>query len=153
MGKVLVAVNENKSSRAATMKFVNMLSWCKPKTIILLYVEKYNASFIMDEMAGDSELSALKEALKGSEYQEALDKKAQKVINYYKKAFEDKGIEDIKAITRIGHPAEEIVNTAKEEGAELIVMGSRGKKFAPLLMGSVSREVVNSIDIPVLLAK
>jgi len=153
MGKVLVAVNESKSSKAATTKFVNMLSWCKPKTVILLYVEKYNASFIMDEMAGDSELSALKEALEGSEYQEALDKKAQKVINYYKKAFEDKGIEDIKAIARIGHPAEEIVNTAKEEGAELIVMGSRGKKFAPLLMGSVSREVVNSIDIPVLLAK
>ncbi len=153
MKKVLIAANETKGSKTAVEKFANMLTWCRPDTVVLLYVEKYSASFMMDEMAGDSELAALKEALQGSDYQESLDKKAQKVLDFYKQSLKEKGMNNIKTITKIGHPAEEILKTAKEEGADMIVMGSRGKRFEPLMMGSVSREVANSSDIPVLIAK
>lgn len=107
----------------------------------------------MDEMLGDSEFSALKEALRGTEYQESLNRRAQKTVDYYKKFMENKGMTGIKTVIKIGHPAEEILNTAEEEDVDMIVMGSRGKRFEPLMMGSVSREVANSADLPVLLIK
>ena len=153
MGKVLIAANDTKGAKAAVTKYVDSLSWCRPETVVLLYVEKYAASFLMDEMAGESELSALREALQGTEYQESLDKKAQTVLNYYKKLLEVKGITNVKTVIKIGHPAEEILKVAKEEGVDMIVIGSRGKRFEPLMMGSVSREVANSADVPVLLIK
>lgn len=153
MGIVLIAVNETKGSKTAITKFIDILSWCKPKTVVLLYVEKYAASFMMDEMLGEGELTTLKEALEGSEYQQALDEKAKKVLNYYKKLLEDNGITNIKTLTKIGHPAVEILKTVKEETVDMIVVGSRGKRFEPLMMGSVSREVANNAHIPVLIVK
>ncbi len=153
MKKVLIAVDATKGSKIAVEKFIGMLSWCHPETLVLLNVEKYNASFLMDEMLGDSELSALKEALQGTEYQETLDKKAQKVLNYYKKSLEDKGMDDIKTLCVVGHPAEVILDIAIEESVDMIVLGSRGKRYEPLMMGSVSREVANNTSIPVLLIK
>ena len=59
----------------------------------------------------------------------------------------------VKTIIKEGHPADEILKTAKEEDAEMIVIGSRGKRMHTLLMGSVSREVANTAEIPVLLIK
>ena len=44
---------------------------------------------------------------------------------------------DIKTLTKIGHPAEEILNTAKTETVDIIAVGSRGKRFEPLMIGSV----------------
>lgn len=153
MKKILMAVDGTKGSRIAVEKFIGILSGCSPETLVLLYVEKYNASFIMDEMAGDSELSALKDALQGTEYQEALDNKARKVLDFYKKSLEDKGVDGIKTLSMVGHPAETILDVAKEEAVDMIVLGSRGNRFAPLMMGSVSREVADSALVPVLLIK
>jgi nucleotide-binding universal stress UspA family protein len=59
----------------------------------------------------------------------------------------------IKTIIKSGHPADEILNAAREENAELIVLGSRGKRTSHMFMGSISREVANRSEIPVLLVK
>ena len=67
-----------------------------------------------------------------------------------KKILETAGI---KTVIRKGHPAEEILATAKEEGVDMIIIGSRGKRTTHLFMGSVSREVANNAEIPVLLVK
>jgi nucleotide-binding universal stress UspA family protein len=121
---------------------------------MLVYVEKLEGRSLMDEtLLSLSEMKTLKEVLEGTEYQEALDKRAQEVLAYYRKALEDRGITGVKTVVRKGHPAEEILATAKEEGAEMIVIGSRGKRTTHLFMGSVSREVANSAEVPVLLVK
>jgi nucleotide-binding universal stress UspA family protein len=53
-----------------------------------------------------------------------------------------------------GSPAEAIARTAKQEKAELVVMGSRGvTEFQPMLLGSVSRQVLMQAPCPVFLAK
>ena len=117
------------------------------------FVEKFEGKSLIDEMLGDAEMSTLEEVLKGTEYQEALDEKAQKILNYYKKALENKGVTGIKTIIRKGHPAEEILKTAKKENVDMIVIGSRGKRISHRFMGSVSREVANNSEIPVLLVK
>lgn len=53
-----------------------------------------------------------------------------------------------------GHTAREIVGLAQSEGADLIVMGSRGlSDVAGLLLGSVAHEVLQLAGIPVLVTR
>lgn len=52
-----------------------------------------------------------------------------------------------------GTPAETIVRVAKKWGADLIVMGSRGRgKVKGILLGSVSQDVLSNAPCPVLVA-
>ena len=54
----------------------------------------------------------------------------------------------------VGHPAEQIMHQADLHGVDLIVVGSRGRsKFARLLLGSVSKQVVQYAGRPVLVAR
>jgi nucleotide-binding universal stress UspA family protein len=126
----------------------------RPKSITLVYVEKFEGNkSLIDEMLGDAEMATLKQVLKGTEYQSALDKKAKTILTFFKKALTDAGLTGIKTIVKQGHPAEEIVKTAREIKADVIIVGSRGKRATHLFMGSVSREVANTADIPVLIVK
>jgi nucleotide-binding universal stress UspA family protein len=50
-----------------------------------------------------------------------------------------------------GSPAETIVNVAREEGADLIVLGTQGRSaLGRLLLGSVADQVVRQAPCPVL---
>lgn len=65
----------------------------------------------------------------------------------------ERGI-DAKAIERRGDAAEKIVDEAKEEDAELIVVGTRGLNAAKRwLMGSVSTRVVQHAPCNVLVVR
>ena len=53
-----------------------------------------------------------------------------------------------------GVPAEEIVKTARDEGVDLIVMGSRGlTEVRAFLLGSVSDKVSHHAKCPTLIVK
>jgi nucleotide-binding universal stress UspA family protein len=61
---------------------------------------------------------------------------------------------DVRAKLLRGRPAEAIAQSAKREQADLLVMGSRGvTEFQPMLLGSVSRKVLQLASCPVLLVK
>ncbi len=154
MNKVLIAVDDTKGTKSAFSVCANFCSCLRPRSIALVYVEKFEGKkSLIDEMLGDAEMSTLKEVLKGTEYQAALDKKARAILNYYKKALANQGLSKIKTIVKQGHPAEEILKTASEEKSNMIIVGSRGKRTTHLFMGSVSREVADSADVPVLIVK
>jgi nucleotide-binding universal stress UspA family protein len=54
----------------------------------------------------------------------------------------------------VGHPADEIVAYAQDQGAGLIVMGSRGREgIRRALMGSVSDAVVRHAHCPVMVVR
>ena len=54
----------------------------------------------------------------------------------------------------IGHPAEQLIFHADRHQADLIVVGDRGRsKFARLLLGSVSKQVVQYAGRPVLVVR
>ena len=62
---------------------------------------------------------------------------------------------DIKVETRLekGRPSDVIVETAREEDVDLIVMGSRGMGGIVGFLGSTSRHVVHSCTKPILIIK
>jgi len=56
--------------------------------------------------------------------------------------------------TIFGHAAREIVNDAREVGADVIVMGSRGRgDLAGLVLGSTAHKVIHLSDRPVLVVR
>jgi nucleotide-binding universal stress UspA family protein len=56
--------------------------------------------------------------------------------------------------TIFGYAAREIVNDAQEIGADIIVMGSRGRgDIAGLLLGSTAHKVIHLSDRPVLVVR
>src|SRR4030066_2143931 len=104
MKKILIAVDETKGTRELFNTCINMCSCARPEAIILCYVEKLEGRSLMDDaILSISEMETLKKALEGTEYQEALDKKAQSVLNYYKKELEEKGLTAAKSVIRKGH--------------------------------------------------
>ena len=155
MKKILIAVDDTKATREIFSKCTNICKCMAPESIILLYVEKFGGPSFLSDLIGDAESSTLKEVLEGTEYQEALDKKAETVLGYYKNALEERSpVPNIQTMVKGGHPAEQIVKTAKEEDVSMILIGSQGKRAGSrMLMGSVSREVANSADRPVLIVK
>lgn len=153
MDNILIAVDDSKGAEAAIRTFVDLFSANRPKQVLLLYIQKIEGRSLMDEMLGEAELSTLKEMLKGTEYQALLDRQADKVISFHTDTLARLGFTGIRPLIREGHPADEILAAAKTENADMIVIGSRGRRLHTLLMGSVSREVSNRADVPVLLAK
>jgi len=124
-----------------------------PEEIILLYVEKFAGRSLMDEMLGEAELSTLQEVVQGTEFKEAMDRKAEKILGFYKGALSERSpVPNIRTMVKAGIPAEEIVQTAKDEDVSMIIIGSRGQR-SRLFMGSVSREVANTADRPVMIVK
>ena len=56
--------------------------------------------------------------------------------------------------TIFGYAAREIINDAKEIGADIIMMGSRGRgDIAGLLLGSTAHKVIHLSDRPVLVVR
>ena len=159
MQKILLAVDDTKGS-LPVIDILNSLlgdctgNGCVPKNIFLLYVERLEGPSIMDGLLlSTSETETLKESLKGTEYQEKLDQKADKVLNYFRELLEKEGFSGILPLVRQGHPAEEILKAAQENEVEMIIMGSRGKRLQNLWMGSISREVANNAPVAVLIAR
>ena len=54
----------------------------------------------------------------------------------------------------VGHPAEQIIYEADKRGVDVIVIGDRGRsKFARLMLGSTSKQVVEHAGRPVLVVR
>ena len=153
MKKILIAVDDSTGSLATIETFAGLFSCTRPETVVLVYVEKIEGRSIMDDMLGMPELSTLREQLKDTKYQETLDKKAHAVLEHYRKELAGRGVTGIKTLVKEGHPSDEILDAATEEGAEMIIIGSRGRRSQSMLMGSVSREVANRAGIAVLIAR
>lgn len=84
---------------------------------------------------------------------EYYNEEGAKVIDPVKQQLQGLGIQAA-VQTRHGQAAEEIVRAAKEAGAGLVVMGTRGQgALGRALMGSVATKVIAESDLPVLLVQ
>lgn len=155
MKKILIAVDDSKGSLVTIETVTRLFPCVRPETVILLYVEKKEEAWSLTDriVLSDAELSALKEAREGTEHQEYLNKKARTILDYYRKSLEEKGVTGIKVVIKEGYPVDEILTTAKEEGVEMIILGSRGNRVSHFLLGSVSREVASRAEMSVVIAR
>lgn len=88
--------------------------------------------------------------LAGPEIATKLSETAQKGLDALVARISQRGPK-VQGILRQGSPAEEIVATAKESGADLVVIGTHGRKgLAHALLGSVAERVVRTSTVPVL---
>src|SRR5512135_2960567 len=124
MKKILIAVDETSGSKAVLSVFQNLVR--PPEEVLLLHVERLEGKSLMIDMLSDAELETLKESLKGSEYKEKLDRKAEQILSYFKKELESSGLINVRTIIREGIPADEIIKVAEEQNADLIIVGDNG---------------------------
>lgn len=152
MKKVLIAVDETEGSKAVLSVFQNMVR--PPESVVLVHVQQLEGKSMMIDMLGEAELNTLREALKGTEYKESLDRKSERILNFYRKELENGGLVSVKTIIRDGITSEEILKVAQEEGVDLIVTGYNGKTFMQrMVTGSISKDVEKRAPVPVLVAK
>jgi nucleotide-binding universal stress UspA family protein len=125
-----------------------------PESVVLVHVQQLEGKSLMIDMLGENEIDTLKEQLRGTEYKEALDRKSEKILNFYRKELDNGGLVNVKTVVRTGVPAEEIMRLAQEEGADLIITGYNGKTLMQrMISGSVSKMVEKNAPVPVLVAK
>jgi nucleotide-binding universal stress UspA family protein len=152
MKKILIAVDETKGSLGILEVFRNQVK--PPEEVILVHVQRLLGRSMMGDMLGETEISALREAVKDTEFQEELDQKAEKVLSYYKKQLECPGLFKTKTIVRSGNVTEEILKVAEEEQVDLMIMGCNGKNIIErFIVGSVTKQVARKTNVPVMVAK
>ncbi|TCJ16849.1 universal stress protein [Rubrobacter taiwanensis] len=82
------------------------------------------------------------------------EERAGRLLTEQVEEIEGAGGEVAASYLRMGSPVDEILDTAEEVGADLVVMGSRGfGRIRSLLIGSVSEGVVHSAHLPVLVVR
>jgi len=122
--------------------------------VVLVHVQQLEGKSMMIDMLGEAELNTLREALKGTDYKESLDRKSERILNFYRKELENGGLVSVKTIIRDGITSEEILKVAQEEGVDLIVTGYNGKTFMQrMVTGSISKDIEKHAPVPVLVAK
>lgn len=78
---------------------------------------------------------------------EVLDDIADKLLERAQATAGQQGAQNVRAVKTAGNPAERILAQAREDGADTIVMGSRGLSYLEgMLVGSTSHKVVQLFD-------
>ena len=102
---------------------------------------------VVDHLQGFDHYQIL--AITPQEIAEKMEKQARKDLNALAKKI--KNAVEIEKIVRQGKAFVEIIKTAKERNADLIIMGSHGRSGLPhILIGSVAEKVVRNAPCPVL---
>ena len=98
--------------------------------------------------------TGMKEVMKRKQQEEIVEEIKKHLQDFCKKAEVQMGPPCVELVSKIliprGHPPEEILNAADEEGCDAIVLGTHGKGFiAHTFLGSVSSSVLHRTQKPV----
>jgi len=136
--KILVCIDGSESSQKALEEAAVIAQGCNFIEVTLLHVHTpaRDTTFPFNETISAEQMKNFEIMM------EEQKKERKKLLSKAAKFLKDKNIKS-NTILKEGHPSHTIVNVAKEEGFEMIVIGSRGmgglKKF---FLGSVSNAVV-----------
>ena len=141
--KILVAVDGSESSKNALEQ-------------ALEHSAKWNAELLVVSVVPPiSSVTYMGQHEYITHYREFLRESQKKVLNEVS-SIVNNNYPDMKFETRLeeGRPSDVIVDLARNEDVDLIVMGSRGMGgIRGLVLGSTSRSVVNSCTKPILIVK
>lgn len=136
--KILCAVDFSDYSPMVA-DYASMVGGCAGAEIIVLYVAPSLSQYVGFHVPPSSIESFVGEIVTGAE---------DTMNEFVKDNFKDLNVVG-KVVT--GYPAEEVLAIAKAENADMIVMGTHGRKgIDRILFGSVAEKVVKSSPVPVL---
>ncbi|RJQ51358.1 MAG: universal stress protein [Nitrospiraceae bacterium] len=140
---ILVATDGSKFSEAAVSEAISIAKRCDSNLIVISVVPSEAGSpfdIVHSEMH--------KGTVSDKEFQEA-----EKNVKNVKTLAEENGVR-VKGFILSGRPYEAIIETAKENKADLIVVGSHGRTgLAKVFMGSVTERVIGLAECAVLVVK
>jgi nucleotide-binding universal stress UspA family protein len=143
--KILIAVDESPHSRNAVV-FVTRMRWPAGSRIIVMSV----VQAAMSPVAATFEPPTLSPVPEFG----AVIKATRDVVDAAQSLLRDAGFATETRIAEAGDPREMILEVAKSERIDLIVMGSHGRTgLARLMLGSVSSHVVTHAPCSVLVVK
>jgi len=146
--KMLVAIDGSETAAKALDYALNLAEKCGSEVHIVSVVSPIESIIPRFTLA----------PLPSTLYTSFIDEIEKKLKTVLSEALEDakKKNPKLKIFTRLlrGHPADKIVQTAKEESFDIIVIGNRGQSgIDELFLGSVSNRVADYATCPVLIVK
>jgi len=154
MQKILLALDAAKGADECVKTCARIFAAAPPKSVILLHVQQLGGGpTLMHDRMSDTEIETLKEELERNDALEKLQAKSRALLESHGKKLQRRGIRVTKMIVRTGHVAEEILDTARDEGVELIIIGNTRGAVAKFMMGDLVKAVVSRAKVPVLLAR
>lgn len=138
---ILVPIDKSENANRALEYTLKLAKATTSKVIILSVIEEITSS--AESYVPTQDLEKL------------LQKSTRKYIDdLLSNANKNYGIKAEGIVRQGGHPAKIILDVAKSEGADLIVMGSRGMgSFKEMLLGSISHAVIAHSNVPVLIVR
>ncbi len=141
--RILIPVDGSPNARLAVERVSQLLDAARAE-ITLLYVAP------LSRIERSSYVSPEREA----EWRAAHQLEAERIFAEANAELARRGLTSHRQLMVMGDPAEEILKLADQMGADLIVMGARGRSgIFRFLMGSVSRKVLDHARCPVLLVR
>jgi nucleotide-binding universal stress UspA family protein len=149
--KILYATDLSKNSSYAFLYAVDMAKRHKAEIVILHSVER--ASYMYSE-GMTARVAEMLESAKEQERETDLDEIKKFLQEFCRKAENQIGFPCVEMVSKIhipiGHPVEEILKTADDEGCDAIVLGTHGKGFLRhTFLGSVAEDVLKRTRKPV----
>jgi len=117
--------------------------------IVILHVVEPISPHVYPYIARETVLTTEKDSIK-----EAIEEIKNRLQSFCRKVEGEIGPPCVELVSKtlvpLGHPTEEILNTADKEDCDLIILGTHGKGFlAHTFLGSVSSEVLHRTRKPV----
>ncbi len=136
LDNILVATDGSAHSGAALGRALHFADLCNSRLTAVSVVDVYPEFYA-----------------EAPEIVEKMEKESVGIIEATRKKAEEAGVKLETKVLR-GNAAEEIVDLARQSGAGVIFMGSRGRAgLKKLIMGSVAEKVIGLAHCPVLVAK
>jgi nucleotide-binding universal stress UspA family protein len=141
--RILVPVDGSTTSMQAVDKAIVMAkAFAAPVTVVCV-IDPYPFTGIGEDFGYGQ-----------SEYLSAAMGEAHRSIHNAEAAFKAAGIDTEARIVESRVPHEGILETATEQGADLIIMGSHGRRgLQRFLLGSVAQRVLSHADVPVMVVR
>jgi nucleotide-binding universal stress UspA family protein len=140
---VLVPVDGSGTSRQATEKAVAVAAAFKSKVTVICVVDSYAFTGVGSDLAYGQ-----------AQYLDAAKAEAELAISHATNAFEASGIAVTASVMEGQAVYKCILDAAESCDADLIVMGSHGRKgLEKLVLGSVAAQVVSHTHLPVMIVR
>lgn len=142
--QILVPVDGSSTSISAVKKAAQMATAFNSQLLLI--------SVIVEDPFTDSDFYSSSAIM--HEYFALAKKNAQDALLEAQKAAAAEGVQAATQIIKGVVSAETITETAKQHQADIIVMGSHGRKgFQKMLLGSFAQDVLANTELPVLIVK